>query len=152
MAKFIFKMESILSVKYKLEDQAKAEYGTELARLRDEEIKLEHLKAKKEGYQEQLTKVLHSLLDVQKIRNLEDAVEHAKYNINLQKVVIKQQQMRVDKAREKLDEAMKERKTYEKLKEKAFEEFKQEIEAEERKEIDELVSFRFQSSEESEEI
>ena len=37
MAKFIFKMESLLSIKYKLEDQAKAEYGMELVRLRSEE-------------------------------------------------------------------------------------------------------------------
>ena len=29
MAKFIFKLESILSIKTKLEDQAKAEYGIE---------------------------------------------------------------------------------------------------------------------------
>ena len=36
MAKFIFKMESILSIKYKLEDQAKAEYGMEVAKLREE--------------------------------------------------------------------------------------------------------------------
>ena len=38
---------------------------------------------------------------------------------------------------------MKERKTYEKLKEKAFEAFKQEVNAAEQKEVDELVSFRF---------
>ncbi|HBI60471.1 MAG TPA: flagellar export protein FliJ, partial [Lachnospiraceae bacterium] len=35
--------------------------------------------------------------------------------------------------------------------EKAFEQFKLEIEAQERKEIDELVSFRFRSAQESEE-
>ena len=64
--------------------------------------------------------------------------------------MIASQQSRVDRAREKLDNAMKERKTYEKLKEKAFEEFKLEIEAQERKEVDELVSFRHRSAEESE--
>ena len=45
-----------------------------------------------------------------------------------------------------------ERKTFEKLKEKAFEEFKLEIEAQEKKEVDELTSFRFGSARESEEI
>ena len=43
MAKFIFKMESILSVKEKLEEQAKAEYSIEIIRLRQEEEKLEEL-------------------------------------------------------------------------------------------------------------
>lgn len=33
MAKFIFKMESILSVKEKLEEQAKAEYSIEMMKL-----------------------------------------------------------------------------------------------------------------------
>ena len=46
MAKFVFQMESILSIKEKLEDQAKAEYGIEMAKLREEERKLEFLVAK----------------------------------------------------------------------------------------------------------
>ena len=151
MAKFIFKMESILSIKYKLEDQAKAEYGMEVAKLREEERKLEVLIAKKEAYQDALTKAVQDALVIREIKVLENSVENAKYNINVQKFVIKQQQQRVDQAREKLDNAMKERKTYEKLKKKAFEQFKMEIEAQERKEIDELVSFRFRSAQESEE-
>ena len=151
MAKFIFKMESILSIKYKLEDQAKAEYGLEIAKLREEERKLEVLIAKKEAYQDALTKAVQDALVIREIKVLENSVENAKYNINVQKFVIKQQQQRVDQAREKLDNAMKERKTFEKLKEKAFEQFKLEIEAQERKEIDELVSFRFRSAQESEE-
>ena len=151
MTKFIFKMESILSIKYKLEDQAKAEYGMEVAKLREEERKLEVLIAKKDAYQDALTKAVQDALVIREIKVLENSVENAKYNINVQKFVIKQQQQRVDQAREKLDNAMKERKTYEKLKEKAFEQFKMEIEAQERKEIDELVSFRFRSAQESEE-
>lgn len=150
MAKFIFKMESLLSIKYKLEDQAKAEYGMELVRLREEEMKLEVLKAKKEEYQYRLTDAVQDELVLLEIKKLENCVEHAKYNVNVQKFVISQQQQRVDRAREKLDNAMKERKTYEKLKEKAFEQFKIEIEAQERKEIDELVSFRFGAAKESE--
>ncbi len=151
MAKFIFKMESILSIKYKLEDQAKAEYGMEVAKLREEERKLEVLIAKKEAYQDALTAAVQDALIIREIKTLENSVENAKYNINVQKFVIKQQKQRVDEAREKLDNAMKERKTYEKLKEKAFEQFKRELEAQERKEIDELVSFRFRSAQESEE-
>ena len=47
------------------------------------------------------------------------------------------------RARDKLNLAMQERKIYEKLREKAFEEFKQELNAQEKKEIDELVSFNY---------
>lgn len=150
MAKFIFKMESILSIKCKLEDQAKAEYGIEVSKLREEETKLEKLKVKKNDFQMKLTDAVQDQLDIRKIKELENCVENIKLNINIQKGVVLQQQKNVEKAREKLDEAMKERKTYEKLKEKAFEQFKLEVEAQERKEVDELVSFRFSSAKESE--
>ncbi len=150
MAKFIFPMENLLNIKEKLEDQAKAEYGIEVAILRQEEEKLEQLLRRKEMLQLQLREQMQSVLDIFRIRQLEDGVENLKYNINIQKMVILGQQKKVDRARKKLDEAMKERKTYEKLKENAFEEFKREVNAQEQKEIDELVSFRFGSKEESE--
>ena len=49
----------------------------------------------------------------------------------------------VELARNRLNQVMMERKTYEKLREKAFEEFKQEIAYEENREIDQLVSYNF---------
>lgn len=48
----------------------------------------------------------------------------------------------------KLTAAVKERKVQEKLKEKAFEEFLQELNAQEMKEIDEVVSFNYNNREE----
>ena len=150
MAKFIFKMESILSIKTKLEDQAKAEYGIEVMKLREEEHKLMLLEKRKHGFEQQLLEAVNGRLVILSIRRLEDSVENLKYNIKLQIVVIRQQEERVAKARAKLDNAMKERKIYEKLKEKAFEQFKAELNAQEQKEIDQLVSFRFRSAGESE--
>ncbi len=151
MAKFIFKMESILSVKEKLEEQAKAEYSIEIMKLRQEEEKLDGLEKRKNAYQTRLYEAVMDTLNISEIKILEDSVENIKYNIKLQLIVIANQQKSVDRAREKLDNAMKERKTYEKLKEKAFEEFKEQINAEEQKEINELVSFKFRTgSDESE--
>ncbi|MCI6655222.1 MAG: flagellar export protein FliJ [Clostridium sp.] len=151
MAKFIFKMESILSVKEKLEEQAKAEYSIEIMKLRQEEERLDELEKRKDAYQTRLYEAVMDTLNISEIKILEDSVENIKYNIKLQLIVIANQQKNVDRAREKLDNAMKERKTYEKLKEKAFEEFKEQINAEEQKEINELVSFRFRTgSDESE--
>ena len=150
MAKFIFKMESILSVKTKLEDQAKAEYGIETMKLREEEHKLMLLENRKSGFEQQLFEAVSDRLVILSIKRLEDSVENLKYNIKLQIIVIRKQEERVAQARAKLDNAMKERKIYEKLKEKAFEEFKAEVNAQEQKEIDQLVSFRFRSAGESE--
>lgn len=143
MAKFIFSMENLLQIKMKLEDQAKAEYGIQMALLQQEEQKLRQLEQRKLDMQEQLKEQVSHVLDLLRIRQLEDGIENIKYNMTLQRIVIAKQQKKTEQARKKLDEAMKERKTYEKLKEKAFEAFKQEVNAAEQKEVDELVSFRF---------
>lgn len=150
MAKFIFKMAGILSIKEKLEEQAKVEYGLEIARLREEEERLRQMAIRKEEYQSRLKESLKDRLNVREIKGLENCVENIKYNMQLQRLTIKRQEAQVEKARQKLDEAMKERKTYEKLKEKAFGEYKLELAAQEQKEIDELVSFRYHSARESE--
>ena len=52
-------------------------------------------------------------------------------------------QKNVEAARLRLNQVMVERKTHEKLKEKAFDEFKQEISYAENREIDELVSYTY---------
>lgn len=146
MAKFNFKMENILNIKYKLEDQAKIRYGNALAALQREEEILEGLKEQKENYQLSLTQLVNlqeGSLSLTAIRRMEDAVENMKYKISLQKVAVKKAESQVEVTRLLLDEAMKERKTYEKLKEKAFEQFKKDLEDQEKKEIDELVSFTF---------
>lgn len=146
MAKFRFHLQSILNVKYKLEEQAKNRYGAAVAKLREEESVLEALKEQRYGYQKRLQQHVVSsehCLSLPDIRQLEDGVELMKYKEKMQKIAIRRARNQVDAARAQLDEAMKERKIYEKLREKAFDAFKKEIEAEERKEVDELVSFRF---------
>lgn len=52
----------------------------------------------------------------------------------------------LEMARKELNQIMVERKTHEKLRERAFEEFKQEIAQAEGKEIDELVSYNYHES------
>ena len=55
--------------------------------------------------------------------------------------------LNLEAAQKRLGEVMKERKIQEKLREKAYEEFLQELNDQEKKEIDELVSFRFEQEE-----
>ena len=51
MAKFIFKLENILSIKYKLEEQAKAEYSIEIHKLRVMQEELMRLKDRMMQYE-----------------------------------------------------------------------------------------------------
>ena len=63
--------------------------------------------------------------------------------IAVQKLQVKAAELKAETARVKLQEIMQERKTHEKLREKAFEAFIQEENAKESKEIDELTSYRY---------
>ena len=53
MAKFVYRMQNILDLKIKMEEQRKAEYGLANARLRKEEDKLRELIIRKAGYEKQ---------------------------------------------------------------------------------------------------
>lgn len=143
MTKFIYKMESILQIKYKMEDQAKTAYGNAQTKLMMEEKKLEELVNKKQNYEDKLTNLMLSNLKLVEIRQCENDIEIIKYYIKIQQIEVKKAEQQLEAARIRLNNAMVERKTHENLKEKAFEAFMLEYEAEQRKEIDELVSFQY---------
>ena len=143
MAKFVYKMENILSVKYKLEDQAKNVFAEANMVLNEEEEKLSNLYARKEEYERQLSGQVTGALKVLEIRRIAEAVEVMKYYIKMQIIAVNSAKQQVEKARIKLNQAMVERKIQEKLKEKAYEQFVEELNQAERKEIDELVSFKY---------
>lgn len=143
MAKFSYKMQNILNIKYKLEEQEKSNYSQARHRLTLEEEKLKKLNKRRQDYEDELKQLMNHNLQIQKIKACEDAVEIIKYQINIQKIAVIDAEKQLEEARIRLNEAMKERKIHEKLKEKAFDEFILEINAEETKEIDELVSFKY---------
>lgn len=143
MAKFIYKMENILGVKYKLEDQAKTAYGIARRRLIKEEERLLELRARLEAYQNKGKELMLKKLDIKKLKEYTEASEAVKKEIKLQELAVKKAEQQVELARQRLNAAMLERKTHEKLKENAKDVFFLELASDERKEIDELVSFKY---------
>ncbi len=143
MAKFKYKMQNILDVKYKLETQAKSEFADANGRLLNEEKRLNGLKARKQMYELEAKVLMRGNLDMKKIQTNKRAMIAINEMINRQLAVIESCKKDVEKAREKLNDIMMDRKAHEKLKEKAFEEFKLELNAEESKQVDELVSYKF---------
>lgn len=142
MACFRFSMQNILNMKEKLEDQAKNEYAQANARLLREQERLEIIVARREEAREKLKLVLYETLSVAEIRTRENAVEVLKFYAMQQQLAVKRCEKEVEVAREKLSEAMKERKIFEKLREKAFDEFVFEENRKEQKEVDELMSYK----------
>ena len=143
MSKFIYRMQNILNIKYKLEDQAKTEFMLANQVLREEEEKLQKLKDRKIGYEEEVRRLLQKSLQVDRIKENQEAIVRMDEFIIEQMACVKEAQYQVDLKAEKWTELRKERKAQEKLKEKAFENFLQEENARESKEIDELVSFNY---------
>lgn len=143
MAKFRYRMQSILNIKLKMEEQAKMQFAQAQAKLNEEEEKLQKLKDRKNLYEADLKEQLQSKLNLLKIEELQNAVMRMEEFIALQKHEVDKAARVVEKERQKLTEVMMERKSHEKLKENAFEEFMQELNSAEGKEIDELTSYTY---------
>lgn len=143
MAKFVYRMQNILNIKQKLETQAQMAYSIANQKYLEEQKVLQQYLIRRAGYEKQLKEAMQGDLNLQE-------VAHARANVNDMKTIVRRQMMQVhtaekamEDARVALNEVMQERKVQEKLREKAFEEFKQELAATETKEIDELVSYTY---------
>lgn len=145
MKKFVYKMQSVLDIKEKLEEQEKSRYAAAAARLNEEEAKLAKLYERRDACEEKLRESVGSGLNIMTIRHNEDALETLKVFVKTQMFAVEKARQNVEAAMYRLREAMAERKMQEKLKEKAFEAYLAELNAEERKEIDELVSFQYKT-------
>ncbi len=151
MAKFVYRMENILNIKYKLEEQAKQEYMAVRVRLNEEEEKLAALQNRKQEYFVQYRNLLKERLDVLQIETCKNAILLMDEYITAQEQVVAQVEEELEQAIAKMNEAIKERKIHEKLKEKQFEIFLQELNQEEMKEIDQLISYQYNHSSDQEE-
>lgn len=143
MAKFQYRMQNILALKEKLETQAKTEFATATQKLQEEELKLSNIYDDIRRYEDRIRGLNGEKLDILKLKTCNNAIKVKKYEANQQKKVIKLAEKNVDIARGKLNQVMIERKTQEILKDRAFEEFKKEVEYQEGKEVDEVVSFQY---------
>lgn len=151
MAKFVYRLQNVLDVKYRLESLEKTAYAQAAARLAEEESKFQELLTRQNTYRAELKEASNGVLDIKHIQHLSDSMEVMKGLIQKQFLNVNIAQKNLEAARTRLNKAMQERKIYEKLKEKAFENFKTELADQEKKEIDELVSFTYNdaNSEES---
>lgn len=148
MAKFVFKLKNILDIKQKLEDQAKIAYSQANAKLRQEEEILQSLLMQRTMYEKRAVDLVKGTISVRDIRENKQAIDVMKSRIRTQMMAVRAAENQVEAARLKLKEVMIERKTFDKLREHAFEEFKQEVAYEENQAINELVSYTYHDKEE----
>ncbi|MFC1725553.1 flagellar export protein FliJ [candidate division KSB1 bacterium] len=140
MRRFSFRMQRILNIKQSMEELRKNEFGLANRKLLEEKVKEEKINENIGSYQK-----MFADLTKKKISPIY-LYSHSRYQsfllaeLDRKREDIKQSQNELEKQREKLNQAIKERKTLEKLKEKNFENYKFEFEKEDQKEIDESTS------------
>lgn len=147
MAKFIYRMQNILDIKRKLEEQEKINYGLANQKLAEENKKLQDLLVRRAGYDKQMKEYMTGNIDLRQIRQMRHALNTMKTLIRNQIMQVHAAERNVEIVRKRLKDVMVERKTQEKLREHAFEKFKQEMNYEENKAVDELVSYAYHRAE-----
>lgn len=150
MSKFLYKMQNILDIKMKLEDQAKSSYREAKRAFDAEKEVYEMLLNKKEDYEKKLKQTMIHRLIVSDIKYYENCVEVIKDKIKNQELVVNQAKLEVSRKEQAMHQAMIERKTQEILREKKLTQFKMELKQQEEKGNDQLVSFKYNNNGEDE--
>lgn len=143
MAKFKYRMQSILDIKYQLETQAKMELGKAQMALNEEQEKQQRLIDRKAAYLEEGRRLRENAISVKNLRDNRNAVLIMDDLIVAQRIEVAKAAEAVELARQKLTEIMQERKMHEKLKEKALLQFMEEEKRTEAKVVDELTSYTY---------
>ncbi|MEY8266209.1 flagellar export protein FliJ [Lachnospiraceae bacterium 64-25] len=141
MARFIYRMQSILDIKEKMEEQARMDFAAARMHLDEEEEKLQILNDRKAAYENKGRELRKDSLKVREILENREAITCMEEFIAFQMHQVELAEAHLEDARYKLQVARQESKTQEKLKEKAFDLFMREENAREAKEVDELTSY-----------
>lgn len=144
MSVFKYRMQNILNIKNKLEDQAKSEFAAANRKVLEEEERLAVLRNRKAALEKKARELLAApSLDIQEIILNKSGIRKTEGRIEEQKKALFLAKELLEKKRIKLMEVRMERRTHEILKENAFAEFLMEEKAAEGKEIDQLTSYTY---------
>ena len=144
MAKFVYRMQSVLNIKLQTENQTKMEFAVAQAELNNQLDLLQEYITRKENYLKEAEELRNEeKLKLQDILDNQYATAQMDVMIKQQNMVVKQYEDRVEKVRVKLARNIQERKMQETLRDRAFAEFVEEQKQEEYKENDQRTSFTY---------
>ena len=152
MARFVYRMQSVLNIKQQTENQTKMEFAMAQAELNKQLDILEEYVTRKENYLKEAEELRNDdSLKLQEILDNQYATAQMDVMIKQQASVIKQYEDRVEKVRIKLTRNIQERKMQETLRDRAFSEYLEEQKQEEAKENDQRTSFTYGQRQKEEE-
>jgi len=88
VAKFSYKMQNILDIKFKLENQAKTNFASAQAKLEEEQKLLQCLKNKRMEYEQEYKERLNSALNIRELNFYVQSIEISKEKIKQQLVQV----------------------------------------------------------------
>ena len=139
MKKFQFRLQTLLDIRISKEHAIKAELAMLIAK-QNEEIAMQedYRKKVKEHYNKLSKKMRDGTFSYNEALMCERFAYNAQKAIDLSKKRVEQMQPEIDRVRQKLMQASKERKVVERLKEKKYEEYMYQFNREMGKELDDL--------------
>ena len=140
---FKYQFETILNLKIRMEDMKNAELKLALERLENEKNKLKKLVSEKEVEEENIKEKQKEKFTADDLRFFNNYISSLNRKIEYQATIVKKEEKNVEKVREELIKASKEKKMFEKLKEKKYEEYMHEYYAQEQQVVDNIVSFKY---------
>ncbi|MCE1246666.1 MAG: flagellar export protein FliJ [Firmicutes bacterium] len=138
MKKFVFRLETVLDMRRKKEEEVQIKLGEVLTILNQEMAKLEALFDKRNFYQSEITNMKPIATKAMDVMMYQDYLDSLENTIKQQKEIIRKVEKIVEEVRMELAEAAKSRKIIEKIKENEYEEYMKEFEASERSILDEF--------------
>ena len=143
MPRFQFRLQQYLGIKEQIEEQKELEYAKALRTVEEEKQKLAEFRKLKDESVENLRCSVAKSISPFEIRRYNNNIERLKQQIKTQEERVAAAEAFAEQKRQELIQAMKERKSLETLKDNAREEFLKEVDMAERKQVDELVSFKY---------
>ncbi len=143
MKKFKFRLDAVLKYKKILKDKQLAQYNKALGAYKDVENKIIDLEQQQENVYSSMVQNAQDGFSLMQHQGKEIVNQKILHEMNVEKVRLAKRRKLVQVEQKKLVGYAKDEKGIEILKENALEEYKQELLAEEIKEIDDIVSTRF---------
>ena len=144
MARFVYKMQSVLNIKQQTENQTKMEFAVAQAELNKQLNILQEYIDRKAAYLQEAEDLRNDeSLKLQDILDNQYATAQMDVMIKHQSMVVQKEEQKVERVRIKLTRNIQERKMQETLRDRAFAEFLEEQKQEEAKENDQRTSFTY---------
>lgn len=143
MGKFNFRLASILNIKEKFEEQKEIELGNAMIELNQQLERLEGIQLEKSKFVIAFESKHGKSIKAKVLIELNSAIRYYAKEIKQQQIRIDRAGEKVELKREELKKAVLERKTYEKLKERALEDYMEREKVEDNKLLDEIVSYKY---------